>query len=193
MKRLGFLVAVLLALLLPAGLQAQTLVDSLNITILGNLAAIEIEGPRSGYAGDQLNLTFRALDPEGNKTLALFTWTVVDPTLASWTETSDSTGVLSLLRPGNVRVEVTAEEVTSVQAFIFNAVDGWSKSARLTAIDEVALICAVVFRNQTAIASSNPTCPGSPLETPGQDLDMQLTRTVAISSMFTLEPLPNGE
>jgi len=105
------LAALALALATPASAQV---VDSISVQVLGEPAALLVDGPMRAYVGDTLTFRYTVVDELGEPTIGVVTWEVEDPTRAAILAETDSTLVVRLDRTGRLNLIATVNRLTEI-------------------------------------------------------------------------------
>jgi hypothetical protein len=104
----AFLAAFAVGAMTAAAMGQEVIQDSVTVTVLERPEIVVLQGPDRAYRGDRLTYMARALDPDGNPTLAFLVWSVSDTSVAQIVSVTDSTATVEARAVGTfvVRVEV---------------------------------------------------------------------------------------
>ena len=111
-------VSFLVALVLGATVTyaaGQEIQDSVVVTVIERPEIVVMEGPATAYRGDRLTYLARALDPDGNPTLAFLVWSVSDTLKARIVSLTDSTATVETLATGTFTVRVQVGPLDSLR------------------------------------------------------------------------------
>jgi len=86
-------------------------VDSISVEVVGEPAALLVDGPIRAYVGDTVTFTFDVVDDAGEPTLGVVFWEVRPQERATIVEETDSTLVVVLESRGSLTLVATVERL----------------------------------------------------------------------------------
>jgi hypothetical protein len=115
----------------------QEIQDSVVVRVIERPEIVVMEGPSVAYRGDRLTYMARALDPDGNPTLAFLVWSVSDTSVAQIVSVTDSTATVEARSVGTFVVRVEVGPLDSLRVGYADPAGGMTWSAAIPVGGEV--------------------------------------------------------